>query len=137
MIRAAAVTDIPDMHAIRLAVRENQLSDSGGVGQGSYVPFVKAGSAWVAVAGGRIVGFAVLDVGRASVWALFVDPDAEGLGVGRALHAEMIKAASVRGIASLTLTTSPGTRAERFYRASGWSVVGSTESGELRMERPV
>ncbi|HET9355163.1 MAG TPA: GNAT family N-acetyltransferase [Sphingomicrobium sp.] len=123
------------MHAIRLAVRENELSDPGGIGQGCYVPFVKAGSAWVAVAGGQIVGFAVLDVARASVWALFVDPDAEGRGVGRRLHARLIEAARERRLPRLILTTSPRTRAERFYRISGWMVVGGTDSGELRMER--
>ena len=29
------------------------------------------------------------------------------------------------------LTTDPGSRAERFYRAAGWKVVGNNTKGEL------
>ena len=38
------------------------------------------------------------------------------------------------GHARLWLTTSPGTRAERFYLALGWQVRGTVPGGEVRLE---
>jgi hypothetical protein len=35
----------------------------------------------------------------------------------------------------LWLTTQPGTRAQGFYEAAGWRLVGVTEGGEVRFER--
>ena len=32
---------------------------------------------------------------------------------------------------TVTLTTDAGTRAERFYRAAGWKIVGTSTRGEL------
>lgn len=34
----------------------------------------------------------------------------------------------------LWLTTTPGTRAERFYRIAGWQPAGLTDDGELRFK---
>jgi hypothetical protein len=34
----------------------------------------------------------------------------------------------------LWLTTEPGTRAQRFYTAAGWELMGTTTGGELRYE---
>ncbi len=67
------------MHRIRLAVRENRLSDPDRISENDYLPFVNAGSAWVALTELGLVGFAALVAGEASVWALFVDPEAEGV----------------------------------------------------------
>ena len=136
-LRQARAADVPTMLALRLRVRENRLSEPGSIVAESFREYLDAGTVWIAEADARVVGFAALDVSRASVWALFVDPDAEGTGVGRALHSKLIEAAKEQRFGRLTLTTSPGTRAERFYRTSGWTVAGSTESGELRMERLV
>ena len=135
LIRPAVVADMPAMHVIRMAVRENRLSDPGSISEEYFVSLIDAGTVWVAMAATGMVGFAAIDAARASLWALFVDPDAEGLGVGRALHATLIETARERRIPRLTLTTSPGTRAERFYRTNGWTVLGGTDSGKLRMER--
>lgn len=89
----------------------------------------------VAITGGRIAGFAALDVAGATVWALFVEPAAERLGIGRALLKQMIAAAIARHLARLELTTSPGTRAEAFYRVAGWVPLEITGTGEVRMVR--
>ena len=130
-IRSATAVDIPSMHSIRLAVRENRLSDSA-IGEGHYLPYVESGNAWVAISENRIVGFAALDVAGASVWALFVDPACEGLGVGRVLQEQVIAAATNHDLTRLELTTSPGTRAERFYKHTGWKPLEATEKGEIR-----
>ena len=134
-VRDASVSDIPAMHAVRLSVRENRLSDSSRVGEQDYVQFADDQSAWVAESNGRLVGFAAVDKGAARVWALFVDPGAEGLGVGSALHRKMLDWARNSGLARLTLTTGPATRAERFYRENGWTAAGRDGNGEIIFER--
>ena len=77
-VRQAQIADIEPMHRIRLAVTENRLSEPGRIGHSSYIPFVAAGSAWVAESRGAITGFAIIDAEERSVWALFVDPAVEG-----------------------------------------------------------
>ena len=44
------------------------------------------GRGWVAAFDDGIAGFAVADRARANLWALFVDPELEGRGIGRRLH---------------------------------------------------
>ena len=124
------------MHRIRLGVRENVLSDSTRLDESSYTPFVNDSAAWVAESGTDIIGFADLDAGTGNVWALFVDPQSEGLGVGKALHDRMILFARQRGLHSLVLTTTAGTRADRFYRQQGWEEAGCSADGEVRFVRP-
>ena len=136
IIRLATNADIAAMHAIRLAVRENRLAEAGIISLDSYQPYVDDRAVWVAVAAGRIAGFAALVAAGASVWALFVDPAAEGLVIGRALHRHLLAAAATRDLRRLHLTTSPGTRAADFYRAAGWMESGMTD-GELRFTRSV
>jgi GNAT superfamily N-acetyltransferase len=122
-IRPAAPADIPRLIEIRGAVRENRLSDPGSVTAADYLPYIEAGRCWVAEAEGRVVGFAALDAEGSSVWALFVAPEAEGRGVGRGLMEALVEEARRRGLSALRLETEAGSRAERFYRAAGWSRV--------------
>jgi GNAT superfamily N-acetyltransferase len=137
-IATAVLADIPAMHAIRLAVRENRLSDPARITEQSYVRYVEEGSAWVAVTSDRkILGFAAADQNDASVWALFVHPDAERTGVGTALHDKLLEWARRRGLTELWLTTAAGTRAEQFYLKAGWSRAGFSPTGEIRFERAV
>jgi len=133
--RPAMIADIPAMHALRLGVRENRLSDPGRVTEAEYRPYVTAGGAWVADVEGRLAGFAIIDLGTRSVWALFVAPEAEGQGIGRALHDHLLARAAAQGVNRLSLSTAPGTRAASFYRDAGWIETGVTAEGELRFER--
>jgi len=124
------------MHRIRLSVRENRLSRPDIVTEADYEPFVAtSGTSFVAEDDEGPIGFAMLDIGRAHVWALFVSPHSEGLGAGRALHDALLAAAAAKGIERLWLTTAPGTRAAEFYARLGWTACGVTASGELRFER--
>jgi GNAT superfamily N-acetyltransferase len=134
-IRTAAAADVPAMHRIRTGVKENRLADPARVTEDSYLPYVAAGSAWVAQTRAGIAGFAILAAETNSVWALFVDHTAQASGIGRALHDHMLEWAREHGIRQLSLSTSPGTRAERFYKAAGWLHVGFTAEGEARFER--
>ena len=133
VIREARAEDVPALLTLRLSVRENQLSDPGRVTGASFAPYLADGSAWVAENGSLILGFAVLDLKAASVWALFVVPDAERTGIGRALHDHLIAQARLHGLGELCLNTSPGTRAERFYAAAGWRNSGMNSDGDIML----
>ena len=134
-IRVATADDVPAMHLVRNGVRENRLSDPQRVTEASYLPYIAAGSAWVAETGIGILGFAAIDAPAVSVWALFIHPGAEGAGVGRALHLHMLAWAQEQGITRLSLRTEPGTRAECFYRRAGWTVAGKAADGELLLQK--
>ena len=135
-LRTATLADIPAMHAVRRSVRENRLGDPTRVTENAYLPFIESGSIWVAVdQGWGVVGFSALDPTTNSVWALFVDPDHEGAGIGRALHDIMLDWASQHEIRALWLVTAPGTRAEHFYLATDWTKKGTTSTAETRFEK--
>jgi GNAT superfamily N-acetyltransferase len=133
-IRTALADDVTAMHAIRLAVRENRLSFPARVSEADYhARLLRGDGAWVAERAGEILGFAMLDGPSRSIWALFVSPEAERQGVGRALQAVMLEAAFAVW-PRVSLSTSPGTRAESFYRVSGWIPSGTRENGERAFE---
>ena len=133
--RVATNDDIDAMQRIRGSVTENRLSDPSRVQPGDIRAMLEErGRGWVAERDGRVVGFAVADLVDSSVWALFVEPTAERRGVGRALHDTMMAWMFAEGADVVRLGTDPDTRAERFYRAAGWSRVGEMDNGELRFE---
>jgi GNAT superfamily N-acetyltransferase len=136
-IRAASAADIEAMHRIRIAVRENRLIDPRSITETAYSAYVENHSAWVAEDGRQMLGFAAVDGTAGRIWALFVTPDAEGSGVGRALHEAMLNWAKAEALRELWLTTSEGTRAERFYLRAGWAKSGFTDDGELLLRRSI
>lgn len=123
------------MHRVRLVVRENVLSDPAKVTLEHYRVMLETdGRGWVFERRGEIVGFAVADNARRNIWALFVLPDHERLGIGRALHAAMLEWLFEISPDAVWLSTTPGTRAERFYVKAGWILAGILPSGEHRFE---
>jgi GNAT superfamily N-acetyltransferase len=134
-IRLANPDDIVRMHEIRTAVRENRLSSPDRIRHEDYAALLSAsGRGWTFEQGGVLVGFGIADGTRRNIWALFVAPGFEGQGIGRALLETMTEWLFAQADAPVWLTTAPGTRAERFYRAAGWRETGR-ENGELRFER--
>ena len=135
-LRPATLADTGELTRIRLAVRENILSDPAYLTPERYQAMLEVdGRGWVAEVDGRIAGFAVADHARRNIWALFVDPAFERRGVGRALHDTMLAWLFAQSEDTVWLSTEPGTRAERFYRAMGWRDMGPTPYGEIRFER--
>lgn len=133
--RLATTDDVPEMHRIRLAVRENRLSNPAAVQPNDYVSRLTArGRGWVAAIDGAIAGFAIADRLQANIWALFVDPQHEGRGIGRRLHDHVVEWLFAAGADRIWLSTEANTRAERFYRAAGWVAVGTQPNGEIRFE---
>ena len=133
--REAKIKDIDKMHTVRIAVQENQLSDPTQIKPEDYAQLLgERGKGWVCEVEGEVLGFAIVDLQEASVWAMYVLPEQEGNFIGRMLHDMLVSWCFSRGIPKLTLTTVPGTRAEKFYLKSGWQKTGSTPRGEVQFE---
>lgn len=123
-IRPADMRDIATLHEIRVAVRENALSNPALISPADYEEFLfQRGKGWVCEIDNVIVGFAICDLKEENIWALFVHPDFERRGVARALQKEMLDWYFTRRD-KVWLGTAPGTRAEMFYRRSGWKESG-------------
>jgi GNAT superfamily N-acetyltransferase len=120
--RRATVDDIPAMSRIRLAVRENALSNPARITEAMYRDYLDAlGRGWVAESEGEIIGFAYADRADSSIWALFVEPRHEGLGAGKCLLRLAADWLFEIGHDEVRLGTQAHTRADRFYAAQGWT----------------
>ena len=135
-LRPAAPADLPRLVEIRAAVRENRLVTPALVTEADYLAVLARGTCWVWEDAARVQGFTSgAPDDDSQVWALFVDPAAEGCGAGGALLARLTDELWRRGHRRLTLDTRSGTRAEQMYRAAGWTGVGRTANGDVRFQR--
>jgi GNAT superfamily N-acetyltransferase len=122
------------MQRIRALVKENRLA-SRALSEADYLHAIERdGRGWVVEVNGQVLGFAIANAVTANIWALFVDPEHEGLGHGRRLHDVMVEWLWTQGQRQLWLTTESGTRAQRFYVSAGWRFTDKAENGELRYE---
>ena len=139
--RQAVPADVPDLMAVRFSVRENVLSDPTLATPEIVADYlVNRGRGWLCDEDGRALGFAIADATTATIWALFLRPEAEGRGIGRELLRLAADWLFAGGPTAISLTTTPGTRADRFYAAQGWERGAVDARGEvaftLRRERP-
>lgn len=133
-VREMRSDDVVEAHRIRLRVRENRLSDPSVVTEQDYHSFMAGDTkSWVCTLNDEIAGFAMVDVTKRNLWALFVAPEHEFKGVGRSLHDTMLEWYFTRADL-LRLSTAPDTRAAAFYRRAGYVSTGVTPSGELVFE---
>jgi GNAT superfamily N-acetyltransferase len=133
--REALLTDIPQMSVLRLAVKENALSDAALITQQDYIDHLsERGKGWVCEADGKIVGFAIGDLVKHNVWALFVQPEFEGQGIARDLLISLLDWYYGETKETIWLSTSPDTRAADFYRSFGFKEAGKLPNGELKFE---
>ena len=133
-IRRARLEERSRISEIRFAVRENKLLDPSRVTDADYHWFSDNPGIWVWEEDGRILGFSAADPRDGTIWALFIDPAHEGRGIGRALFAKALDSLREAGHKSGSLTTQPGSRADRFYQRAGWKVLGTSERGERIFE---
>ena len=137
-IREAQIEDISAMHRIRMAVKENVLTNPLAVQEADYVPYLSlSNKGWVCEVADQIVGFSIVDTEEREVWALFVNPLFEGRGIGARLHDVMVTWYFSQDKTELILGTEPGTRAEGFYLHKGWVAIGQKSNGEIifKMQR--
>ncbi|HMK18911.1 MAG TPA: GNAT family N-acetyltransferase [Chitinophagaceae bacterium] len=134
-IRVAEIKDIPQIQIIRNLVKENRLSDPALVPDSDVEDYItRRGRGWVCEINEQIVGFAIADLADNNIWALFIHPDFEKLGIGKKLHDEMMNWYFLQTDKTAWLGTSPKTRAELFYRKAGWTETGTHGKGEIKFE---
>lgn len=135
IVREARMEDIPQIQIIRNSVKENTLSDPGLVTDADCEEFLcRRGKGWVAETESRIVGFSIVDLEENNIWALFLHPDFENLGIGRKLHDIMLDWYFEQTQQDVWLGTAAKTRAESFYRKAGWKKTGIHGKGEIKFE---
>ena len=135
IFRQALVADIAQIQVVRNAVKENMLTDPALVPDTDVKDYItRRGRGWVCEMNGLITGFSIVSVIDRNVWALFIDPRFEGMGIGRKLHDDMMDWYFSQADYTVWLSTSPGTRAERFYRNAGWREAGIYGKGEIKFE---
>lgn len=91
---------------------------------------------WIAEVEGRPVAFSMVDRAAGEVFAMFVQPGYEGLGLGRRLMA-VAEAALFEQHERLFLITDgrDEIRANGFYQRLGWSMVARVEGDDVRYEK--
>lgn len=133
--REALITDIPQMSAVRMAVKENALSNPQLVTEQDYVDYLsQRGKGWVCEVDGKLVGFAIADLVKHNVWALFILPEYEGQGIGRELLIALLDWYYNETHETIWLSTAPDTRAASFYRSFGFKETDKMPNGELKFE---
>jgi len=135
IFREAQPQDIPQIQVVRNAVKENMLSNPALVTDADCLEFItQRGKGWVCIIDNTVTGFAIADLQDQNIWALFIDPDFEGKGIGTTLQKIMLDWYFAQGKAQVWLGTAPGTRAEQFYHKSGWVLNGTNGPKEVRFE---
>jgi len=135
MLRVAQSTDIPQIQIVRNLVKENMLSNPALVSDADCDEYInRRGKGWVYEIDNKIVGFSIVDLQDNNVWALFVDPDYEKLGIGRKLHDVMLNWYFSQTNTKIWLGTAPFTRAADFYRIAGWLETGTHGIKEIKFE---
>lgn len=135
IFREAKIEDIPQIQIVRNAVKENTLSDPNLVTDKDCEEFLlERGKGWVCEIDHQIVGFSIVDLKENNIWALFVHPDFDQRGIGKRLHDLMLDWYFEQTQTVVWLGTSPNTRAESFYRKTGWKEIGMHGKGEIKFE---
>ena len=144
IIREASGADMPGIARVRTSVTENHLTTEQLARRGITNASVAASllvdrKGWVAERGKEIVAFSMADRADPSIFALFVLPEYEGRGLGNRLLDLALQWLWDNGAELAWLTTSPDTRAARFYARRGWVPAGMVPGGDMRFElrRPV
>lgn len=138
-IRPALVSDVPDLFAVRTSVSENhlsieQLAQMGITEEAVAGMIASSPCAWVAIVDDRLVGFSMIDMDEASLFAAFVFPTHEGRGLGR----KLVLAAEEKLFErheEIWLETGKNTRALGFYHRLGWGNATDAEHGQFRLTK--
>ena len=98
---------------------------------------------WVAQDGAEVTGFAVTGPSQdadatertGEVYAIYLQPDRVGTGLGRALFEHAVGDLRERGFEAVTLwVLETNERARRFYEAAGWTHDGTVTSERVDCE---
>ena len=98
---------------------------------------------WVAEEGGRVVGFAVTgpsqdadaDDRTGELYAMYLEPDRFGRGIGKELHDHALDDLRGRGFGTATLwVLETNARGRGFYEREGWRADGTVTSERVDCE---
>lgn len=135
IFREATIEDIAQMQVVRHSVKENVLSNPALVTDEDCKKYITVkGKGWVCEIENAIVGFAIADLIKKNIWALFVRPDFERKGIGKDLHNIMLDWYFNQTKETVWLSTAPNTRAEKFYHKAGWKDAGMYSLKEIKFE---
>ncbi len=133
--REAEINDIAQIQFVRNAVKENMLSNPALVPDKDVEEYMtKRGKGWICEVDKKIVGFAIVDLIDNNVWALFILPEFEAMGIGKKLHQAMMDWYFLQTKEKIWLGTDPNSRAYKFYQMQGWKEVGTHGKGEIKFE---
>ena len=133
VFRHAETSDIKNMQLIRNAVKENVLSYPALVPDEAVEKYINhRGKGWVCLDLGIIAGFCIADLVNDNIWALFVLPGMEGKGIGRKLQTIMLDWYFTNDKQLVWLSTQKNSRAEKFYRLTGWKEAGPYGKNEIK-----
>ena len=133
VFRHAETSDVKNMLLIRNAVRENVLSDPALVPDTDLEKYINhRGKGWVCFDEGRMAGFCIADLIDDNIWALFVLPGMEGKGIGKKLQTIMLDWYFTNDKQLVWLSTQKNSRAEKFYRLTGWIEEGPYGKNEIK-----
>ena len=131
MIRAAILSDLPQITFVRTNVIENHLSVEDlaryGVTEESIASNMTAGflGAWVAEQNNKIVAFAMADKRDGNIFALFTLPGYENRGLGTGLLSLCENWLRANGMKQANLDTARETTARTFYLNRGWKEISA------------
>ena len=135
IFREAEIKDISQIQVVRNAVKENMLPDPALVPDKDVEEYMtNRGRGWVCEVKGIVVGFAIVDLIDNNVWALFVHPDFERMGIGKKLHQIMMDWYFLQTQEKIWLGTDPDSLAYKFYKMQGWKEIGTHGEIEIKFE---
>lgn len=133
VIREATTADIPEIFDIRMSVKENILTNTNAVTPEVCCDYLETnGKGWIAEIDGVAAGFSIASSKDNSIWALFVRPEFEGRGAGKALLNAAVAWLFGTGANEIGLSTGSGTSADIFYQRQGWQRGETDEAGEVK-----
>jgi GNAT superfamily N-acetyltransferase len=140
-IRVAQLDDIDTLFEIRTSVVENHQSREElaelGITPVSVAEMLTTDCcAWIAEMRDRPMGFSMANASQKTIFGLFVRPEFEGQGAGRALLQVAEHWLWSQGIAEIWLLTGndPNLRAYGFYRHLHWRPGGVEPDGDFQGE---
>ncbi|MCX5478779.1 GNAT family N-acetyltransferase [Kaistia geumhonensis] len=138
-IRVATANEVPILNAIRTSVRENHMSlermaDYGITPEVIARVITTTGRGFIASVDGVDAGISIAEAEAGCIFAMFVLPDYEGMGLGRLLMAKAERFLFEAGCRDVWLEAGAveGLRAHGFYAHLGWRHDGLMPDGQLR-----
>lgn len=145
-VRVAQSTDIETLFDIRTSVNENyqsreEIAELGITPESIAEMLATDCCAWLAELDGQSVGFAISNATEATIFGIFIRPDFEGKGAGRALMQAAETWLWSQGLDEIWLLTGndPTLRAYGFYQHLDWVlseiIIEGDYAGEAKFIR--